>query len=278
MAITKTKSPKSPDKPRQGRAADVKADNLDAAKPQKLGPNVKKLISYKTSLDAIPPGGGVNDGIKFLCNRELVIKTIRNADEWVKSAITIIRKAADPNPFKTADDETIAAEILRRIEERRANLKPAPKRPPKGTNPVGRPPKYKTPQELQAKIDEYFRNCDEGKIVTRLNKRLEVVTYTQRIPYLLCDLAYHLGFADRHAISDYKGRSDEFNTVISRARTKCEGDLARGSIQGEYDAKSTGLVLSATHGYSVKTQIDLGSKMEDALRALDDKAQSGGKS
>ena len=84
-----------------------------------IGPNVKKLIIHKMSLDAIPSGGGVADGLKFFMDKERISKTIREADEWVKQAICIVRVAGEPNPFKTSSDEDIAGEILRKIEEKR---------------------------------------------------------------------------------------------------------------------------------------------------------------
>jgi len=84
-----------------------------------MGPNVKKLVIYKTSLDAIPKGGGVESGIKFLCDKELMVKTMRAADEWVKTVILAVRQAGEPNNLKNATDEEIAAEILRRIEEKK---------------------------------------------------------------------------------------------------------------------------------------------------------------
>lgn len=84
-----------------------------------LGPNVKRLIAHKMSLDAIPKGGGVADGLKFLLDKERIVKAAREADEWVKSCIAAVRKAAEPNPFREAPDEDIAAEILRKIEERK---------------------------------------------------------------------------------------------------------------------------------------------------------------
>lgn len=84
--------------------------------------NVKKLIFYRVSLDAIPKGGGVKDGILFLSSPKLVSKSFKESCEWVNTAISIVRQAKAPNPFKDADNETIAGEILRQIEERRAGL------------------------------------------------------------------------------------------------------------------------------------------------------------
>ena len=39
-----------------------------------IGPNVKKLVIYKLTKDAIPANGNVEDGIKFLLDKNLVNK------------------------------------------------------------------------------------------------------------------------------------------------------------------------------------------------------------
>lgn len=83
------------------------------------GPNVKRLIIQKTSTDAIPKDGGLADGLRFLSSSARIAAGIRAATEWVQLAIQAVREAAEPNPWKNADDETIAAEILRQIEEKR---------------------------------------------------------------------------------------------------------------------------------------------------------------
>lgn len=85
-----------------------------------LGPNIKKLIIHKISLSAIPPGGGFADGVKFLSDKDRIIKTMRESHSWVKQVIAAVRNAGEPNPFKNASDEDIAGEILRKIEEKRA--------------------------------------------------------------------------------------------------------------------------------------------------------------
>lgn len=82
------------------------------------GPNVNKLIASKMSRDAIPPGGGFADGIKFLSSKQAIVAGAKRATEWVDAAIRAVREAAEPNPWKNATDEEIAAEILRGIEAR----------------------------------------------------------------------------------------------------------------------------------------------------------------
>ena len=83
-----------------------------------IGPNVKKLIIHKVSLDAIPSGGGVVAGLEFLSNKEKISKTVRAAEEWVKQALLVVRSAGDPNPWKSSSDEDIAEEILRKIQDK----------------------------------------------------------------------------------------------------------------------------------------------------------------
>ena len=79
------------------------------------GPNVKKLIVRKMSTDAIPPGGGLAAGIKFLSSKENIVAGAKAATQWVEAAIAAVKSAPD-NPFGN-DDEAIAAEILHRLEK-----------------------------------------------------------------------------------------------------------------------------------------------------------------
>jgi hypothetical protein len=84
-----------------------------------VGPNVKRLIAAKTSKEAIPDGGGFAYGIEFLKDKERFLKTVKESHDWVFLAIAAVRQAAEPNPWRNADDEAIAGEILRGIDERR---------------------------------------------------------------------------------------------------------------------------------------------------------------
>ena len=80
--------------------------------------NVNKLIAYKVAIDAIPAGGGVAAGVAFLSDRARIVSSLRQSYAWVKEVIKLVKEAAEPNPWKVADDEAIAGEILRRIEEK----------------------------------------------------------------------------------------------------------------------------------------------------------------
>ena len=95
----------------------------------------------------------------------------------------------------------------------------------KVTNPVGRPPMYKTVEDMQKVIDGYFEECqgeyltdEEGNIMTDKNgypiKRKEK-------PLTITGLALALGFNGRQALLNYEGKS-EFVDTIKRAKSRIE--------------------------------------------------------
>ena len=83
------------------------------------GANVKRLIAQKMATDAVPKDGGLANALAFLSNPQVIVEGARKATEFVMLAIQAVREAAEPNPWKTADDEAIAGEILRQIAERK---------------------------------------------------------------------------------------------------------------------------------------------------------------
>lgn len=85
-----------------------------------FGPNVKRLWSIKMAKDAIPDGGGFEDGLKFFSSKESIAAGAKAASEWCKLVIESVRRATLPNPWKDATDEEIAGELLRRIDAKRA--------------------------------------------------------------------------------------------------------------------------------------------------------------
>ena len=68
-------------------------------------------------------------------------------------------------------------------------------------NPGGRPPKYKTAEELQNKIDEYFDKNPDKPTITGL--------------VLFCD------FCDRSSFYDLE-KTDKFSHTIKKARSRME--------------------------------------------------------
>lgn len=93
-------------------------------------------------------------------------------------------------------------------------------------NTGGRPPMYETKEEIEEKIDNYFRECegipffdDDGK-PWRTDKG-HIVYEKPPKPPTVTGLALALGFASRQALLNYQGR-EEFHDTITRAKTRIE--------------------------------------------------------
>ena len=80
---------------------------------------------------------------------------------------------------------------------------------------VGRPPKYRTPQELGDAFEAYFTRQDE-----------------QGRPYTIAGLCLAAGFSSRQSLYDYAGK-DEFVDCIKRARLRIEEHLNEKLLAGQ---------------------------------------------
>ena len=86
--------------------------------------NVRKLVLHKMSLDAVPPGGGIESALKFIIEPGRMAQSFKAAEEWVKAACAVVRTGTGENPWIHSDDEAIAGELLRLIEERKRKVGP----------------------------------------------------------------------------------------------------------------------------------------------------------
>lgn len=99
-------------------------------------------------------------------------------------------------------------------------------------HPGGRPMKFRSPEELQKAVDNYFLNPTHYKEVksARTGEWVKVPILT------ICGLAYSLGFLDRQSFYDYANRKDEYSCIIRAARMIIEGsyeaDLRDGNVAG----------------------------------------------
>lgn len=91
-----------------------------------------------------------------------------------------------------------------------------------GTN-RHRPLKFKTVEEIQIAIDEYFDNCDNRLIQGYDNKTNEQFAYISPEPYTMAGLAYSLDLS-RKQLLVYKRRHQYGNTII-KARRKIQTDV-----------------------------------------------------
>lgn len=90
---------------------------------------------------------------------------------------------------------------------------------------MGSPPRYKSKQEMQKKIDEYFEAC-KGRVLTGddgepiCNKFGQPVIMDQKPP-TITGLALALGFTSRQALLNYQAKP-EFVDTITRAKSRVE--------------------------------------------------------
>ena len=92
-------------------------------------------------------------------------------------------------------------------------------------NKVGRPATYKTPEEMQERIDAYFNSC-YGEYVTDPEGNLMTDKHgfpvmTKPRPLTITGLALALGFSGRQALLNYEDK-EEFMDTIKRAKAKVE--------------------------------------------------------
>lgn len=99
---------------------------------------------------------------------------------------------------------------------------------------TGRPPKFKSKEELQTAIDKYFKSCDNDKE-----------------PYTICDLALACG-VDRKTILNYS-KKEEFFPTIKEARMRCEA-YAERRLFGNAVA---GVIFNMKNNYGYKDKIDV---------------------
>lgn len=90
---------------------------------------------------------------------------------------------------------------------------------------AGAPPKYKTKEEIEDKIEQYFKSCEGEPLLDKegnpvLTKFGNPVIIGAKPP-TVTGLALALGFSGRQALLNYQGRK-EFMDTITRAKSRVE--------------------------------------------------------
>ena len=124
---------------------------------------------------------------------------------------------------------------------------------------TGRPPAYKTNEELQNKINEYF-NSGVKKRVVLVGKKPNQEAIELEVP-TITGLAYYLGFESRQSFYDYE-KKPEFSYTTKRARLfieqEYEEQLQVGNVTGAIFAlKNFGWIdeqrnINTNHNIEVK--------------------------
>jgi len=133
---------------------------------------------------------------------------------------------------------------------------------------MGRPPKYKTAEELQKKIDEYFASglrkipfpIGKGDAQTIIEIELPTIT----------GLVLHCEFCSRQAFYDYE-KKEEFKYTIKKARTRIEQHYEEELL---ISRNSAGPIFALKNlGWSDKQEIDhttAGDKITNLNITVDD--------
>jgi len=114
-------------------------------------------------------------------------------------------------------------------------------------NPVGRPPMYSNPEDLQAKIQDYFDNCPDYRTAyDKLGNAFKIPTIT------ITGLVLHCGFCDRKSFYEYEVKP-EFTHTIKRARSFVEKEYEMALNTGS----CTGAIFALKNfGWIDKSEVD----------------------
>lgn len=118
--------------------------------------------------------------------------------------------------------------------------------------PVGRPLKYKTVEELSKAIDEYFDYCDNRIQQVYSKKSDGVIEIINSAPYTMSGLAYAMGI-DRDTLLNYSKKEEYFGTIKS-ARDKVHSDVEQRLM--ENNARGAIFNLKNNFGWKDKTEVD----------------------
>lgn len=144
-------------------------------------------------------------------------------------------------------------------------------------NPVGRPPKFKTVDELQKKIDEYFESCFEEwweeievdggtRWVPRLDRNGEIKKY-QKEPFTITGLALSLD-TTRETLSDYESKP-EFSDTIKRAKTRIE-NYTEKQLFDKQARNMVGIIFNLKNNYGWKETQGIEHSGEAGVRIIND--------
>ena len=119
----------------------------------------------------------------------------------------------------------------------------------KPKNPVGRPPVYTEPEEMQAVIDDYFETIKrEGRVAT------------------VAGLAYHLGFASKQSLIDYETQmGGKFSFTVKRAKLIIENKYVETCASSKAPPVGNIFLLKANFGYRDNLDVNIGGQEDNKL-------------
>lgn len=97
-------------------------------------------------------------------------------------------------------------------------------------HPGGRPLKFKSVEELEEKINQYFIKCDSTVIRRMINSKQDIIAEITK-PYTVSGLAEYLE-TSRQTLINYEER-DEFIDAIKKAKAKIEANYEERALIGD---------------------------------------------
>jgi len=126
---------------------------------------------------------------------------------------------------------------------------------------MGRPAKYKTAEALEKACNEYFEECDNHTVEILVKGKKDEADKIEKVaapkPYTVVNLALSLGFIDRHALLNYKGRSKEFYATVKRALSRIEGQTVIDGLTRKRSEPMSIFLLKANYKYSDKVELEI---------------------
>lgn len=146
---------------------------------------------------------------------------------------------------------------------------------------VGRPPIYETKEELQERIDEYFRECEgipffDGDGKPMLTSKGYILYEKQPKPPTVTGLALALGLKSRQALLNYQNR-EEFNDAVTRAKLRIEEYAERRLFDRDGVNGAKFSLMNNFRGWRDKpkdeTELEALKKLDAILEGIDHAAQ-----
>ena len=146
----------------------------------------------------------------------------------------------------------------------------------------GRPPKFKTPEELEAKAEEYFRWCDANPVEKGSRKlvgakqnskgseaKSDEVKFTAKRPYTLDGLAIFIGISRWRDMRDKECyQTPEFVAVINAIETRVRDQQITGALSGIFNPS----IVARLNGLAEQVEANINTEQqqnaEDALKTL----------
>lgn len=134
----------------------------------------------------------------------------------------------------------------------RAMVAAQPKKP-------GRPPKFKTLEDLAEKVDSYFKWCEERVFTIRIGKAVKVVA----TPPTITRLCLHLEI-NKDTFYDLC-KAGPFSDYLTSVKARIEADIEEMAGIGYYDSKIATLRLKNHFHWTDKTEVEqTGPALTDA--------------